>query len=100
MNCLRCGRAAQSSFCDECLKTVSRPLEPSVYLNTQISLNAKRAPRPTAPSPTQSAASDHKSSRGHKGLIAAVVVLSILCVVFAALWLWPMLQTLLPWFFA
>lgn len=100
MNCLRCGRAAQASFCDECLKTVSQPLEPSPYLNTQISLNAKRAPRPTTPPVVQNTATEHKTSRGHKGLVAAVVVLSILCVVFAALWLWPMRQTLLPWLFA
>lgn len=100
MNCLRCGKAAQGSFCDECLETVSQPLEPSPYLNTQISLNSKRAQRPPTPSVVQSSPAEPPKSQVNKVLVVAVVLLSILCVVFAALWLWPMRQALLPWLFA
>jgi len=84
MSCLRCGRKANSSFCDECLKLVSMPLPESPYLNTQINLKAKRAARPAAPTK----AKEEKKAAPRKGYIVAIVILSILCAVLACACLW------------
>ena len=58
MNCLRCGKTAEASFCPDCLKTVSLPLVESPYLNTHINL------------------------------VAAIVMLSLLCAVLLCACLW------------
>ncbi len=84
MSCLRCGRKAKSSFCDECLKLVSLPLPDSPYLNTHINLKAKRTARPAAPSKGK----EEKKSVPGKSYIIATVVLSILCAALACACLW------------
>ena len=86
MKCLRCRKEAAdgASFCEECLKKVSLPLQQSPYLNTQINLNARKVHRaaqaPAAPAPALS----EGKKRSRKGLVSAVVILSILCLVLAA----------------
>ena len=53
MNCLRCGRQIPdgASFCEECAKTVSQPLEESPYLSSRVILPVRKAgpARPTQP---------------------------------------------------
>lgn len=87
MNCLRCGRKIEesASFCDECLKIVSVPLEDSPYLNTKIHL---RRPKRTAPAPKVEADSATAAPSSSKGLVAAVIVLSIVSVLLAGCCLW------------
>ncbi len=86
MKCLRCRNdaAADSSFCERCLKRVSVPLAESPYLNTQINLKAKRESAPAQTTAATTAAKSEKAKRSCKGLIAAVIILSLLCLVFAA----------------
>ena len=84
MNCLRCGKTAEASFCPDCLKTVSLPLVESPYLNTHINLNAKRTARP-APKKTDS---PEEKKHFHKGYVAAIVMLSLLCAVLLCACLW------------
>lgn len=96
MNCLRCGREANASFCDECLKTVNIPLKESPYLNTQINLNAKKAHR-LAHAATQASAKAEKKQVSAKGWIIAVVLLSILCAALACLCLWFGRKEIFKW---
>jgi len=91
MKCLRCGRTIQDdlTFCEECSQITSQPLEESEFLNTRVQLpnrnqileldqasgkgkgkNAKKA--------TNSRRNESKPAKGRGGLIAAVIVLSIL----------------------
>ena len=81
MKCLRCSRSAKASFCEECLKTVSVPLVPSQYLNTQINLNAKRTVRAAAASTN---AKKENEPRQNRGLIVSLVLISVLCCALAA----------------
>ena len=87
MNCLRCGKKApdNASFCDECLKTVDEPLKESAYLNTQIHLAARKAPKEKTPAPREEKKPAEKKVKSRKGLIFAVVLLSLLCVLLGAL---------------
>ncbi len=85
MNCLRCGRTAEASFCPECLKTVGQPLVESPYLNTQINLNAQRMRRPAPPIQT---AFQEKKAHNHRGYIFTIILLSVLCAVLLCACLW------------
>lgn len=97
MNCLRCGREIEegASFCRECLKEVGKPLEESPYLSSRITLPPRnchpQASAPVAP-PKKSPKSERKKSR--KGLIAAVSVLSVCCLLLTGFSLWLLREKL------
>ena len=84
MKCLRCRKEAvsNSSFCDVCLKTVSVPLEPSPYLNTQIHLNRKKKPSSAQASSTAPKAEKNASSKN--GWRTAAIILFLFCLILAA----------------
>lgn len=79
MDCIRCGRKIPDgrSFCDACTAVVQEPLPESAYISTHISIPQRRA------EPVRAAARQkqkpHKPQRS-KGLIRAVVCLSLVCV--------------------
>ncbi|MBE6927086.1 MAG: hypothetical protein E7467_01125 [Ruminococcaceae bacterium] len=77
MQCLRCQRKSEASFCAECLKTVAQPLEDSPYLNTQIHLPTKRPIRTVEAAP-QPEVEVPQSRRGLVGLLLAVTILSLI----------------------
>lgn len=79
MYCLRCGRKVADgvSFCEECVKTAGQPLQPSPYLSERILL-PNRTSAPRRPEPRERKA-ERTEARRPKKLIAAVVVLSVLC---------------------
>ena len=93
MNCLRCGKKAEASFCEDCLKVVSLPLNESPYLNTHINLNAKRSTRPTLPSKTK----DEKKSSANGGYVLTIILLTILCAVLVCACLWFGRQEISLW---
>ncbi len=93
MSCLRCGRKAKASFCDECLKLVSMPLPDSPYLNTQINLKAKKTARPAV----AVKAKEEKKTSSRKGCIVAIVVLSVLCAVLLCACLWFGRKEIFQW---
>lgn len=95
MKCLRCSieMNGDASFCENCLKTVGIPLNPSPYLNMQINLNAHRAQRQHLPTPETKKAKTDTGSR--RGLIVAVVILSILCLALACGCVWLAREELL-----
>ena len=91
MNCLRCGREIEegTSFCRECLKEVGKPLEESPYLSTRVTLPVRSSRRQSAPQsvpPKKAQKSERKKSR--KGLIAAVVILGVFCLLLAGTCCW------------
>lgn len=90
MKCLRCRKDTgdNSSFCDECLKTVSVPLAPSPYLNTQINLSAIKKHRAMHASVTNSSAAADQSAHSIRALRITVFVLCLLCLALAAGCLW------------
>ena len=88
MNCLRCGKeiSEEKTFCDECWETVSEPLRPSPYLNTQILLPTKRKTAKAAPAKS-GAKPEKKNEKGDRRTNSALTVflgaLCILVLVFA-----------------
>ena len=88
MYCLRCGRqiAEGASFCDACAETVAKPLEESPFLSTRIILPARRTARPAPkPLPEKKKKKGSDDAPGKPGrLIAAVVLLSVCCVLLTA----------------
>lgn len=84
MNCLRCGRKSDASFCEECLKLVNEPLPDTPYLNTRINLSAKKTVRPTVSAKVK----EEKNPSPGKGYIATIIVLAILCAALACACLW------------
>ena len=90
MKCLRCRNetTSNSSFCDECLKTVSVPLEPSPYLNTQINLSARKKRRAAQTASVSSAASPEDSAPNAKAWRATAIFLALLCILLAAACAW------------
>lgn len=85
MYCLRCGRKVADgvSFCEECVKTAGQPLQPSPYLSERILLPNRTTPaRRLEPRERKS---ERPVSRRPRKLIAAVVLLSVLCTGLAAL---------------
>ncbi len=88
MNCLRCGRtiADDATFCDECLKTVRLPLQTSEFLSDRIILPVRtetERPEPARASEKKKTKKTEKAEKQPqkrpKGLIRAVVLLSLLC---------------------
>lgn len=91
MNCVRCGRTISDgeTFCAACRSIVEVPLEESPYLSTRIQLPLKPSRAPGAKAekhPRQEEPhSGKEKKRSRSGLIAAVVLLSVLCLGLAAL---------------
>lgn len=85
MYCLRCGREIPdgASFCETCEKTVRVPLEDSPYLSTRVILPTQTAAAKAPPKPAKSPEKKPERKRS-RGLIVAVVLLSLLCVLLAA----------------
>lgn len=83
MFCLRCGRkiAEGNAFCDECLKTAGQPLQESPYLSARIIL-PEHQPTPPKRTETRERKAERTPRRPRK-LIAAVVLLSMLCTALA-----------------
>lgn len=85
MNCLRCGRtvAEDASFCDECLKTVRLPLEKSEFLSDRVILPPRGEAVKTeilrAPEKKKAKKAEKQPQKRPKGLIRAVVLLSLTC---------------------
>lgn len=87
MYCLRCGRqvAEGASFCDACAETVAKPLEESPFLSTRIILPARSSARPAArPLPEKKKKKPEADPGKPRRLIAAVVLLSLCCVLLTA----------------
>ena len=85
MKCLRCGRtvAEDALFCDECLKTVRLPLEKSEYLSDRVILPPRKEPAKAEPSRAAEKKkpknAEKQPLKRSKGLIRAVVLLSLVC---------------------
>lgn len=79
---MRCGRKVEEGalFCEECLKTVRLPLQTSEYLSDRVILPTRgktAAPEPTPPTEKRQS---EKMRTGHpKGLVVAVILLTLLC---------------------
>lgn len=80
MKCLRCGRQISEGalFCDVCVRTTGVPLEESPYLSARPLLPVRNAAQ-VKPSQPKPAANEEKKGKKPRGLIAAVVVLSLVC---------------------
>lgn len=91
MKCIRCGRAAADgeTFCAECRRIVEVPLEESPYLSTRIQIPVRPSAAPAAKTEKRPKQEEKPAKKGKKhsrgGLIAAVVLLSILCLGLTAL---------------
>lgn len=85
MYCLRCGREISdgASFCETCEKTVRVPLEDSPYLSTRVILPTQTAAVKAPPKPAKPPEKKPERKRS-RGLIIAVVLLSLLCVLLGA----------------
>ena len=87
MNCLRCGRQIPdgASFCEECAKTVSQPLEESPYLSSRVILPVRKAgpARPTQPKAAKKA--ERKAEQAPKRSRGAVAFLSVVVFLLMAL---------------
>lgn len=86
MNCLRCGRETgeNQSFCPQCVKTVSQPLEESPYLSTRVFLPVRK-PAPIRPAPGKGKKPERKAENqrnaSHRLVwvgVALVLVLALL----------------------
>lgn len=83
MNCLRCGKKVPEgcTFCEACQQVVSRPLEPSPYLSTQVVIPKKR-PRPQ---PVKAGKKAEKRTEKAAPSKAAIPVLAGLCLLLAGM---------------
>ena len=85
MNCIRCGRKIPEGkvFCEECSGIVDEPLQESAYISRHISIPKQRVEQPGAvPAPVNKTQKKTPSPfrRRLRRLVAAVTLLSILCV--------------------
>lgn len=89
MNCLRCGRQIPdgASFCEECAKTVSQPLEESPYLSNRVILPVRKAGPARSAQPKAAKKAERKAEQKPKRSRGAVAFLSVVVFLLIALFL-------------
>ena len=89
MNCLRCGRQIPdgASFCEECAKTVSQPLEESPYLSNRVILPVRKAGPARSAAPKTAKKPERKPEQAPKRSRGAVAFLSVVVFLLIALFL-------------
>lgn len=89
MNCLRCGRQIPdgASFCEECAKTVSQPLEESPYLSNRVILPVRKAGSARSAAPKAAKKAERKQEQAPKRSRGAVAFLSVVVFLLIALFL-------------
>ena len=87
MNCLRCGRQIPdgASFCEECAKTVSQPLEESPYLSSRVILPVRKAGSARFAAPKAAKKTERKPEQAPKRSRGAVAFLSVVVFLLMAL---------------
>lgn len=89
MNCLRCGRQIPdgASFCEECAKTVSQPLEESPYLSNRVILPVRKAGPARSAAPKAAKKAERKQEQAPKRSRGVVAFLSVVVFLLIALFL-------------
>ena len=87
MNCLRCGRQIPdgTSFCEECAKTVSQPLQESPYLSSRVILPVRKAGPSRSAVPKAAKKTERKQEQAARRSRKAVAFLSIVVFLLMAL---------------
>lgn len=87
MNCLRCGRQIPdgASFCEECAKTVSHPLEESPYLSNRVILPVRKAGSARSAAPKAAKKTERKPEQTPKHSWGAAAFLSVVVFLLMAL---------------